>query len=712
MIIKELRLRDFLVFPGEQSIQLPTEGESSVVVVLAPNNTGKTNIIRALKFLFYGHLPDCTEETAYRLIHDGTRASARVGAELHAWVQVSMELDGEEYVFRRTIRTAKRGKEQWMPPQLFLAKVNPISAQKVSLQIDSHGLFQTKLRTLVPEQLFDAFYFKGEPLDGKLLAGVQAIRESLASFLHEDRWEDIENAAEQVRQEYTREIARLTEKNQEYNKILNEEELVRSHLLREQKKLTDKQREAAELKTRFEDITIRLQALGTGGDSEKLFAQLRDLRGKIEVSKRNRERADNETARLVAASRGVPFLLSAVPTARRILSQLQEDNILPADVSERFVNRILSAKCCVCGRAHDEATREAWKRYKDKTLSVDLNRGLSDLLSAVQDTGSHSYARLAADVGAKLKLAGEARNKALTDTARLDAAITDIEKQLQGSPVEAIRELTQKLRELGTRREQVRGEIAHLENSINVAQRNLKTLKEKQQKARPSGALAAKEKELQRVRTRAEALRLLIQESREVLAQSFHDLLQQSVTEYYDGSAYDGSKASINRTTLLPAIETHGVVHGNLGGGQSQLLALAYIVSLSRLRKSLHAQMLRLGVGFGKVDDQSFFLDSPFNHVTEHYAHAIARFLEGNARQVVILLARQQWTLVRTIIEPVAAKVLAFEYHTMKETVAELKAKDPTLADFTYPLNGHSVKLIRELKDSEEAPYTKIIAFN
>lgn len=66
MLIKELRISDFLVFPGEQVITLPTEGESNLVVILAPNNTGKTNVIRALKFFFYGHLPDCTAATARR----------------------------------------------------------------------------------------------------------------------------------------------------------------------------------------------------------------------------------------------------------------------------------------------------------------------------------------------------------------------------------------------------------------------------------------------------------------------------------------------------------------------------------------------------------------------------------------------------------------------------------------------------------------------
>jgi hypothetical protein len=36
MLIKELRICDFLAFPGEQTITLPTEGESNLVVILVP----------------------------------------------------------------------------------------------------------------------------------------------------------------------------------------------------------------------------------------------------------------------------------------------------------------------------------------------------------------------------------------------------------------------------------------------------------------------------------------------------------------------------------------------------------------------------------------------------------------------------------------------------------------------------------------------------
>lgn len=706
MLIKELRLCDFLVFPGEQRIELPIREGSNLVVILAPNNSGKTNIIRALKFLFYGHLPDCTEATAYKLIHDGTRMAAKLGAEVCGWVEVTMELDGEELTLRRMVKTRKRGKDEWMPPELMLVKV--FRGERIRLTEDPNGLYQTKLRTLVPEQLFDAFYFRGEPLDGKLLGGVNAIRESLASFLHEDRWREAEEAAEAVRQAYTRELGRLTEKNQDYHKLLTDEELFRGHMLKEQEKLSGKRGQLTEVVSKFDEVTVRLQELGSGGDAERLVGQLRECRGKIEAARKTRERADAEIARFVGASRGIPFLLGALPVARRILLQMQEENIIPADVSERFVNRVLGATCCVCGRPHNDETRLAWTRYKERTLSLDLNRGLSDLLNAVQDSHSHSYEKFSTEIASKLTAALGARERALKETEQLEPAVADLESRLQASPIEEIRSLTRQLRELGDARQQIKGEITRLEDSIASTQKTLKALKERMERERPSGMLAKKERAIQKARARAERLRLLIQESREVLNRSFHELLQASVSQYYDKSAYDGSRARIQRTTLLPAIETNGQVHGNLGGGQSQLLALAYIVSLSRLRKGLHLQMQKLGVGFGRVDDQSFFLDSPFNHVTEHYAHAIAKFLEGNARQVVLLVARQQWNLVRSIVEPVAGQVFAFEYHTLRDKIEELKEKDSRLEDFVYPVNGKKIKLIHELPGSNMSPYTTI----
>lgn len=224
------------------------------------------------------------------------------------------------------------------------------------------------------------------------------------------------------------------------------------------------------------------------------MAQLRELRGKVDAARKTHERADAEIARLVGSSRGIPFLLEALPSARRILLQMKEDNILPADISEPFVNRVLTAKCCVCGHPHDEQQPGGLDPLQEKTLSVDLNRGLSDLLNAVDDKSLRGYTHQSKEVAAKLSVARDTRSNALKEIGTLEKSVADLEKKLQDSPVEAIRALMQKLRTLASQREQIKGEIAQLEDRIKQQENNLKTHKDKLHKSRPSGALAQEEK--------------------------------------------------------------------------------------------------------------------------------------------------------------------------------------------------------------------------
>lgn len=706
MIINELRFSDFLVFSREQLLEFPTEAESNVIILLAPNNTGKTNVIRALKFLFYGHLPDCTEATAYRLINERARARARTGTELAGWVEAAFELDGESFRVRRSVKTRKLGKDQWFAPEITFRKVR--RDREIRLEPDKDKIMETRMRTAVPEALFDAFYFKGEPLDGKLLGGVRAIRESLQSFLHEDQWEEAERAAEEVRRGYTREIEKLTERHKEYNALLSREEAFRGHALKQQEELKRLKLELEAAAARFDELTTKLQELGPAGDSEKVVQEFRQSRDALEKAKRSRERADGDIRRLVGSSKGIPFLLGAIPTARRLLKEMQEDNILPADISAPFVDRVLKAKQCICGCEHTDETRAAWLKYRERTLSADLNRGLTDLLNAVQEDTPQSYQRFSEQLAAEIEQAIETRGRHLQEAALFETKCKELEQRLAASPVEAIRAVTAELRKASDAKQRLQGEIGRLETDLGLTQKNLANLKPQLEKAKPGGEVARKEKILQKGRTRAEKLRLLIQESRELMTKSFHAILQRSVSEYYDQAVYDGSRARISRASLLPAIETNGEIHGNLGGGQSQLLALAYIVSLSRLRKSLHAQMVGLGIGLGKLDDQSFFLDSPFNQMTEHYAHAIARFLDGNARQVVLLLARQQWNLVKPVLGGRATRMFAFHYATLAEKVRELKEADPKLEDFTYEIGKRKLRLLEELPRGEEHPYTTI----
>ncbi|MCB1129926.1 MAG: hypothetical protein KDN05_02280 [Verrucomicrobiae bacterium] len=72
------------------------------MVVLGPNNTCKTTILRAIDFLFYGSLGGESQDTAWKLVTDIVRDETKVGTEVEAWVDARMRLQNDEV---RTVRT-------------------------------------------------------------------------------------------------------------------------------------------------------------------------------------------------------------------------------------------------------------------------------------------------------------------------------------------------------------------------------------------------------------------------------------------------------------------------------------------------------------------------------------------------------------------------------------------------------------------------------
>lgn len=701
MIFHELRLSNFLVFPGEQSISIPTKNEGNMVVILAPNNTGKTSIIRALKFLLYGHLAGAASSFEHKLLNDSAKSTTAIGGALSGWVEATIERDGEMRCIRRTITAKKGSSDTWRTAEM---KLEEIKRGHSTVFVPDGGTLQRELRRLVPEMLFDAFYFQGEPLKGELLGDVGSIRKSLNAFLHEDRWEAAEQAAEAAREYYAKERLKAGGKDVEYRAKLEEEELLKKLLSQKREELRDTQAHLSEAIAEFDETTQALQELGKPAEADRLLGERNAANLQFDLAKRGRMQAEAELARLVGSSNGIAFVLSALPKAQKILGKMQADNILPADVTEGFVDRVLAQPKCVCGRDHDSQTRLAWNNYKTKTLSADLSRDLSDLLDSIGGSGRQSYVIRARQLAGTLAEKRSARAKSIVNEQKFSAAVRDADERLNAFPVEEVRSMSLRLSKVAAERQRLGGSLQQVEIAIRTTENGCKRVAEEIRRLAPKGANSGKLDQLKKAQDRSEKLRQLIHDSRAQLNKAFHLILQASVASYYDGSAYDGSSAKINPYTLLPAVEVNGEVRKNLGGGQSQLLALAYIVSLARLRKSLHKEMQRLGVGLGKLDDQSFLLDSPFDKMTETYAVKIAEFLKGNARQIVLLLARKQWEMVRGSIEPSADRIYAFDYHTLPEKIATL-----ALDDFVYEVEGKRVSLLHKLPATDQHPHTTIV---
>jgi DNA sulfur modification protein DndD len=707
MVIKKISFKNILTYYGEQSIELPTTSESSLTVIVGPNNSGKTSIIRALKFWFYGEDALPSRSSIPLFLSNKAKAETAVGNTLEGWVEVIFERSGhqgkEVICLRRRIEGKRAAEDRW--------SINEVSLDLVKLggrpiiEEDKGGRYQRMIESIVPRLLFDAFYFKGEPLDGKLLGDVGSIREALGQFLHEDQWREAEEAAGSISSSLSKKLTKLTAANSELSRKIIHERQNQTMLSSQREALSAEENSLQQSEIQYAEEAEKLSKLGDEKLAREVKSQHAQALQRLARAKSQLTQADSDILSEVNSSLGVPFLVGAIKPVAAILNEMENDNILPADITPGFVDRVLDNKTCICGKKHDDDSRSHWEEYRKKTLAADAGEGLRKLLDWVKPQGPLSIKRRSEQMTKDLKPILECRAKAVRDQNEAQSEVKNAEKALSNVPHEEISRIGKALISLQAEIKSKSGRITGLKGYVHTTESENKRLKEEIK------ALSAKsgidQNEFQRLTSaqdRAERLHDALAECRKRLGRYFYRVLQTSVAEFYDSKATDGSKAHIDSQTLLPSIHVNGQKTQNLGGGQSQLLTLSYVVSLARLRQDMHSQLESLGAKLGKIDDLSFFMDSPFGNMEKHYKEAALQLIPGCARQVLVLLWKEEWDFARTQLESESDKIYAIQFNAPPADVKKISQEHRT-----YNFSAGGKMLIQPLPVGEDHPRSELL---
>lgn len=704
MLFRELIFKDFLVFKGENRIVFPApkDHEAALLLILAPNSGGKTSVIRGLEFLLYGKLRREMPATVDGLINKATLKAASQVATLETWVQATIEVAGEPRTIRRRIEAKRSGLN--FRSQIFLEET--IHARSGDKFREDEGEIQRLLDRLVPESLFDYFYFQGETLAQQLVRGTgnQAIRDGLATLLHQDKWEAAIDTVEQVRKKIANDMQNLTEASKEHKSKADRLEQVRALIKQSQTECEEWRVKEVQAQSDFNAAEEQIKLLGSGTSHEKLNADLSKKRNESKAAENDLTRVENQISALVAESKGLPFYKNAFAPGLKILEEMKRENILPADVSDGFVSRLLGGTKCICGRPlHPESEfskeRQCIEDYRARTLAVDLNSGLLTLLNSLDGGTRQSFENWIKNIKSEAEDLISKRNAAVLRLHDLEEAIKSFEAARAKSNIDAIVEQQSKQRRSADMRAMARGKQSELQTQLKTLEFREKEAKRELDGMGGSGA-GSQLMKFHSIRERAHELQTLIEDSLEHLKNSFHEVLQESASKYYDPNVTDSSKAYIDPDSLLPLIKRNGDVLNTLGGGQRQLLVLAHIISLAELRRNLHAQLDAIGIKTGKLDDQSFFLDSVFAPCDEDYAEVVAKFLPGKVRQMMILVATQQWhEKIRTGLQGAIDRAYVFKLHTNNP--------DKNTDNYQVQIGKKKLNLLEKMSANQE-PYSTI----
>ncbi|MGK3495661.1 AAA family ATPase [Citrobacter youngae] len=158
MILKTLSTNNFMPYKGNMSLSFPTDKDRNVMLVFGDNMRGKTSLLNALRWVFYGKaIGRHSREIA---LFDLVNSEATMEGDWSMEVVVNFEDGGHRYELRRTAMKRALVSKPTRSEDLIMER----AMRKDDIPIGDH-LIDAEINRFAPEQTSRFFLFDGELLD-------------------------------------------------------------------------------------------------------------------------------------------------------------------------------------------------------------------------------------------------------------------------------------------------------------------------------------------------------------------------------------------------------------------------------------------------------------------------------------------------------------------------------------------------------------------
>lgn len=158
MILQTLSATNFMPYRGKMSISFPTKPDRNVMLVFGDNMRGKTSLLNALRWVFYGKaIGRHSREIA---LFDLVNSEATMEGDWSMEVVVTFEDDGHRYEMRRTATRRALVSKPSRSEDLVMDR----GMRKDDIPLGDH-LIDAEINRFAPEQTSRFFLFDGELLD-------------------------------------------------------------------------------------------------------------------------------------------------------------------------------------------------------------------------------------------------------------------------------------------------------------------------------------------------------------------------------------------------------------------------------------------------------------------------------------------------------------------------------------------------------------------
>ncbi len=619
MRIESIDIKNFRQYK-ELHLDFPKTKDTDLHVIVASNGVGKTNMMNAIIWCFYGIEPNIDKNSSAALPLCNLKALEEAKANGESVAPVSVEIrvtaNGETVIFTRSANVTVSTRFTQTPE--FEVQVTNISGETDFL----HGEDAVdRVDMYVPQKIRQYFFFDGEQLHNYFgpTQDTTHVKDSIYEIAQINIITAAKNHLGKIISDYKSQIAKTNPQLQKISDEIAEKERDRDNRKREIEELESSNRAA---EARIQDLNSLISGAETVvEDTQKLNAN------ETRIKELDRE-IEGLNDRLLQLVRKYYVLLAMYPINVRTNSYIADKDTrgkLPPDVDIALLRKSLESHiCAICNQPFSEDSNavehmnELLSRYE---VSTDVSNTLSliknDVARAVEDTRSYMEEKLSL-LADKKKFEKEREdleeaNARLTIKIRGCSSAEQVADWIEErkSLNDAIRTNDRKIGSYGEMIKTLNGLIENLRRDESKAIDEMRTLDEvKKYKAFAEDAatiISSIETEIigdVKSQMETETMRL------------FDELLWKENT-YGRIEFEDNFKLNLfSKGTNISCIDT-------TSAAERELLALAFTIALHRV--SGH--------------DSPLFIDTPVGRVSDHNRENFAKTLVDVSTQKQIVLA-------------------------------------------------------------------------
>lgn len=632
MELIELNLENFRQF-RDDTIEFSRESEKGVTVIHGSNGSGKTTLLNAFTWLFYEEVDFDTRPD--RLVNEGSIAESSPGDRLTVSVRLEFEHENTEYVARRKAVYEKGSATDFDGE---LVDMDLSVKYRENRSWSERGNPGNTLDQIIPERLSSLFFFDGEDIEE--LAGIDnqgRIQESIQNIMGLTILERATRHSNAVAGRFEDEVEEHA--SEELSNLIKEKRNVEDEIDDLERKHQDTERARDRIAQEIRDIEQKMERLDESAALQERRSEYRDDRKEIEAQVENL----NEEIRDEIQEKGfVPLGMPLIQETAEKLDEMREDGVIPSELNDSYIDSLLEAEQCVCGRSLEPGT----EHYRQiKALKGDsVAEGVEQ--SALRIIGHlNQFTEMRTSFFENVDEIIEERKGLHDDIDDLNEKIDQVSSELQDMDLttesgESIKDLESKRATKEEEKEELIAELAQIEQRIEDKKDEIEGLKDEIDEQRDEREEALLAKRRQRA---AELVEEELNQAFENLKDKVRKLSNKKIRETFGSIASKDFTAEITKDFELKIWQRIGGerVEVDKSTGERQIASLAFIGSLVAIARQRYEADTKSEYFTGGI--YPLVMDSPFGALDMDHRREVSRVIPELANQVVVFATDSQW---------------------------------------------------------------------